>query len=63
MRDYLSQVIFIVDVSDPGVGEVNEVVSACLLQQCDALQVHLNALKHFGQILVVLFRNTTQQYK
>lgn len=58
-RDHLSQVIFIVDVADSRVGEANEVVSARLLQQRDVLQVHLDSLKHLGQIPVVLFRNTS----
>lgn len=56
--DYLNQVGFIVDMSDSRVGKVDEVVSAGLLQQRDVLQVNLHALKHFGQILVVLLWNT-----
>lgn len=56
-RNHLSQVAFIVNVADSGVGEANEVVSARLLQQCDVLQVHLDSLKYLGQIPVVLVRN------
>lgn len=58
-RNHLSQVVFVVDVADSRVGEVNEVVPARLFQQRDILQVHLNALKYLGQVSVVLLRNTS----
>lgn len=59
--DHLSQVRLIVDLSNSRVGEVDEVVSAGLLQEGDVLQVHLHVLKHFGQILVVLWWDEHKQ--
>lgn len=51
---HLSEINLKVNLSNSRVGKVDEVVSASLLQQRDALQVHLHTIKHFGQVPVVL---------
>lgn len=51
---YLGQVRLVVNLSNSRVGKVDEVVSAGLLQKSDVLQVDLNTVKQFTQVLVVL---------